>query len=584
VLLLIWDAEADCASCPGPSRSQCSGLLAPGAAWSFERNVLGPQAHSAVAFSFNARSLDELGITGDATLAADRVCALLVPGAPASCEAYRQFRRAYDDGADFAGVPLRFAFGAPLTAAAHRDCRGETDKLHKTAAAYSGLTGSGGFEELLPYTSYSINPVYAEPDGLSTVLFIQNRGLDCASVEVLFRPSDTCQRVRPCGRAFTVTAGSSAEVRLAGCGDARRPGVAVVNATEPLAILADTLGGDRLATHAAVPAEMRAGPSGPPLFTAGSPEAVAPLYLDGDSRATLHVGNLSSTLAATVRVTVMDAYGSPIRPPDIAELCPSGAATVDISLPGQSGTWYGSVRVENIVPPDAEGAVANLASSVLVRTDPGASSGAAALFSYELPPEQQTYRWPDGGGRCGIESGAALVSLPGVGRASGSVAGSRIIVANAVPWPGATQAAILFYDQNGYVGGSCQRLAAQEVVALDVDHLGFLAPGFRGNAFVSASWWNHAVIAQREVRNVVGLAVLHVQHHAGQPGDGIDHVGASMGLSLRPNRDLHLARHAPAPAQALACPRLLPPRDQSTSCGRPTRRVYLPGLLRQTGR
>lgn len=585
VLLLVWDATADCATCPGPSRSVCSGLLAPGTSWAFDRAALGARAHSAVAFSFNTRSLDELGLPGDATPAADRLCALLTNGAPGSCEAYRQFRRAYDEGADFAGVPLRFAYGVPVAIAAHRACRGDTDKLRQADAAYTGLTGSGGFEELLPYTSYSVNPAYAGSDGLRTVLFIQNRGLNCASVEVLFRPSDTCQRVRPCGRAFTVTAGSSAELRLTGCGDPSRPGVAVVNATEPLAILADTLGSDGVATHAAVPAEMRAGPSGPPLFTAGSPEALAPLFLDAGSRAAVHVGNLSSSLPATVRVSVMDAYGSPVQPPDIAELCPSGAVTVDLRVADEGGAWYGSLRVENITPPDAEGTVANLASSVLVRRARVPGAGSAALFGYELPPEQQTYRWPDGGGRCGIESGAALVAVPGVGRAGVSRAGSRLIVANAVPWPGATQASLLFYDQNGFVGGSCQRLAAQEVVALKLDSIGFLAPGFRGNAFISANWWNHAVVAKREVRNVVGLSVLHIQQQGDPAANSyIDQVTAGMGVPLRPNRDLHLARHAPSPARDLGCPRLAPPRDQTTSCGRPTRRLYLPWAVRPAER
>ena len=212
-VLLTWGGDADCATCPGPVSVTCSGLMAPGSTWHFEPLVGADEATSGAVFSFNLRTLDEIGATpGGEAIVADHLCAALTSVVGRRCEPYRAFREAYDSGDLFAGVPLRLAYGAPMAAHVTRDCPGDREKLVRARAGYNGFVASGGSEDLLPYTSYHALPMSAGTDGATTTLHIQNRGTVCASVEVLFQPADACQIARPCGRAFTIAPGASASL------------------------------------------------------------------------------------------------------------------------------------------------------------------------------------------------------------------------------------------------------------------------------------------------------------------------------------------------------------------------------------
>ncbi len=578
-VLLTWDGATDgaaCATCPGPVAVSCSGLLGPGATWSFPASGPGAGPTNGVLLSFNVRTLGEIGaVPGDETPVAERMCQAIAAALPLSCDGYRHLRRAYDQGETWAGVPMRLAYGAPLAATVDRGCRSQAEKLLWNAGAYSGLAGTDGPEELLPYQSYRASPVYVGANGLGTVLHIQNRSVDCASVEVLFTPADRCNVVRPCQRPFTVAAGASLELALDTCADAGTTGSVVVNATELLAVTVDLRGDDRLLTYAAVPGEVRASLDGPPLFTPGSPVVFGPLADTGTGGpASVHVQNLDSSAVARVRLTLLDPWGSPDGLPLETDVCPGGGTTFDLP-PAPTGNRLGSARVESLGSGSSEDPPPNV--SAVVTLSDAARDGRLGqpAATYRLQPESQAFRWPDGEGRCGAASGAALLALPAIDAST-----DRLVVANAVPYAGVTQVAVLLFDQNGLVGGLCPALAAQQAREIVLDAHGPAGDVWRGGALVSAAWWSHAVIDARRVRNVVGLTAVVLQRATGS--EMADDLAATVGLPLRPNRDLHAGRIPGAAPPDLGCPPAPPGRSLSDDCGRPPTRTYLP--LAGTGR
>lgn len=578
-VLLAWDAAeagSDCAGCPGPVAVGCSGLLGPGATWSFRADQPDARHTSGILFSFNARAMSDIGVpAGEETPVAAWLCEALVDALPLSCDGYRRFRRAYDQGEVWAGVPMRLAYGAPMAATVGRNCRSGAEKLVRHSSTYGGLSGTDGPEELLPFQSYRASPIYLGADGLRTVVHIQNRSFDCASVEVLFSPADRCNVVRPCGRPFTLAAGASVELGLDGCGLAGSTGGVQVNATELLAITVDLVGEDRRLNYPAVPGEVRASLGGPPLFTPGSPTVFGPL-LDAESggQASLHVQNLDSRTAARVRLTLLDPWGSPSGLPLETDVCAGGGVTLPLPPP-TSGVRLGSARVESLGPTTPESTLPNVSAVVTLWGGIREVPLGRAAATYPLLPESQTFRWPDGEGRCGAASGAALLALPALNAAT-----DQLVVANAVPHAGVTQVAILLFDQNGLVDGLCPALAAQQTREIPLAAHGPSGSSWHGGALVSAAWWSHAVIDARRVRNVVGLTAV-VLHRTGGPAVA-DGLAATVGLPLRPNRDLHVGRIAGGAPSDLGCPPAMPGRSQSEDCGNLPSRTYLP--LAGTGR
>ncbi|MEO8082810.1 MAG: hypothetical protein ABI780_03245 [Ardenticatenales bacterium] len=596
-VLIEWGdaggADGSAGACARPMRVTCSGLLGPGAVWRFPiggaagaAGAGGDTAVSGVIVSFNVRTLREIGVAapGDADAdepVSERLCRAMAQALPASCEGYRAFRGAYDQGEVYAGVPLRYAYGAPLAAHVERACRSGAEKLVRHAAGYNGIVATGGIEELLPIQSYHAHPAVV-PDGrTATILHVQNRSANDASVEAWFKPDDVCGLLRLCHSPFMLPPGRSARLDLAGCGAPGEVGAVVLNAADrsPLAVSVDIVGADRLLSYTAVPAEFKAAIDGPALFTPGSPVAFGPLARDPRvaDGATVHVHNLDAVRPARVRLTVLDAWGSPEGPPLDRVVCAGGGETVRLPTPA-AGVEVGSVRVESVadpVEPDDPRATAvpppNI-SAVVALAEAGGSSGGpygARAAVYTLAPEQQAFRWPSGAGRCGAESGVALIALPAVDGAT-----DRLYVANAVPNAGVTQVAVLLFDQNGLIDGLCRPVTAQQSIALDLASHGLLGSPWRGGALVSAAWWSHSVLDARRVRNVVGLTALVL--HRPAAADLGDALTAAVGLPQRPNRDLFVGRIPGTSAIDLGCAWPPPRRDMGSVCGRALDRVYLP--------
>jgi hypothetical protein len=99
-----------------------------------------------------------------------------------------------------------------------------------------------------------------------------------------------------------------------------------------------------------------------------------------------------------------------------------------------------------------------------------------------------------------------------------------------VPKPGLTNFAIFIYDQNGLIDYLCETLSSRQVEYIDLANWGFIHPGFKGSAVISATFWEHEVWDSSGgfARNVVGLAALKVERTGttlGNPIPGDESAG-----------------------------------------------------------
>jgi hypothetical protein len=592
-ILIVWGDSTVCApTCAGPLAVSCSALVRPGAAWSFEPGAIPVGAKSAVVYSFNARSLRDIGEgrTGD-DLVADVICGALRSALPGECDHYTSLRNAYNTGDVFAGIPLSRAYGPAITAEVRRTCRGDVNKVVTAASSYTGVAGSnfGGFDRVFHVSSYHATFVYGDRTGTHTVLYVQNGGDRCASVALWLQSQDECRRSSLC-RTLMLAQGVSATVDVADCAGPDWSGNVWINSTEPLAIAVDVIGHDGLMTYTAVPADLRYAFDQPPLFTEGSPVAYAPLVLNPaegwDTR--IHVQNLSSEVTAWVRVSFLDGKGARVGSVQSGRLCPRGDGTFALTAVTGSTTWHaGTARVESWQGTDAQGMPGpppNISAVAEITHRPGPSGQPSPdRVAYNLLSEKQTFDWPSGHDGPGIESGAAVLAIPNLSNAADqSGARTEIAVANVVPQPGATNVAVLLFDQNGVVGVQCRQLQQLEVAYLHLGEWRHVSPDFIGSAIISATTWRHPVYDLRGqvVRSLVGLAAAVVQFDA-PSGDGSadlagDESSATTGVAVR-DVGRHFAATLTAAAGGAPCPPL--PSAIPTATPDPVRPIYLPRVV-----
>jgi hypothetical protein len=563
-LLLVWGPETACAvGCTGPIAARCSGLIAPGGAWHFPAGDLPPGAQSAVLFSFHVRSLSQIGVDlGFDDTVADFLCEMVFFGVAGDCGDYRRFRKAFDEGLEFGGVPLARAYGAPLAVDVRRGCPGDRNKLLDARAAYDAPAGRAGFDPIFGGAAYFAPALYSGIGGFDSVLHIQNAGSRCASVEVWFVPEGGCSRSLRCPLPFQLAPGSAMRLPAGQCLTPGWRGNAWIRATEPLGIVVDVVGRDTLSTYTTVPAELRYEPDRPPRFTPGSPVLYGPL-LPVDTEAgevRVHVQNLDDRNSAKVRMVYRDRRGSIVATISPEWLCARASRTFVVPEAVAGMPAPGAVQVESLDwwGPDGPTTPATNLSAMVEIVRPGADgrAGRGAAATYALQPEQASFDWPLGA----AGDGATFLALPGLGDDGGA---THLAVANLVPVAGATNVLVELRDANGVLGALCRQLAAREVAYLDLAHHGYLTPGLRCSALVSAAAWNHPVYdtAGTRLRNTVGLAAIAVE--IGSPGGG-DRTTVT---TARP-----LDRRSPRPVpEAGGCPPLV-----QVPAPRPRTRLSLP--------
>jgi len=541
--LVTWGEWGFCPpQAAGPLKVECTGLLKPGSTW----NLLGAQipsgSNSGMLFKWTAKQLSEIGVDlGFDDVVADYMCQELFFGIVGDADDYRRFKKAYNEGLEFRGVPMDRATGdGRLAVDVHRKCESDLTPGVEVTSKYNGIAGThlGLYDPVFGGYTYYVPLIYADKAGFNTIMYIQNGGLECSSVEVWFKTQDDCLRAKICDIA-TLAPGETYPLDANDCVGPDFQGSAWIRTSQPMGIAVDIVGRDVLMTYVAEPGEINYTFDPTKSITKdGNQVAFGPLiyseYQGWDTG--VQVQNLSAVTAAKVKVYFLDRSGDIITTL-VDWICPRGSQTfflpVIYDLPG---TWVGSIRVESqewitpgaplVNPPNIVGVV------TLIKYNDAARTETTEAIAYNLLPEHKIYDWQIGFGRGGLDSGVGLIAIPSVLKdLDGSGLTSEIAIANVVPKPGFTDFAIYFFDQNGLLDYVCQKLNEKQVEYIDLQTWGYVNPGFKGSAIISATFWEHDVFDDRGnfVRNLVGLGAVAIERNGtrlGEDAPGDEAAGA----------------------------------------------------------
>lgn len=550
IILVVWGEPGACPpQAAGPLKVECSGLLRPGSAWNFQSAQIPVGARSGIAFSFTAKQLSQLGLAarlGFDDVVADYMCERLLLQTVDDNDDYRRFKKAYIEGNDYAGIPMRLAWGSPLGVEVLRRCPGDVTPGAEVTASYGGLTGYmlGQVDPIFGGYAYYVPYLIGNWGDLNSWVYIQNGGLECSSVEIWFRRQDDCLRDRVCD-ILQLAPGETYAYDAADCIGPGWQGSAWIRGSEPLAVVVDTAGRDTLTSYSSVPGELNFGPDGPARFRSGSQVAYGPLsysaYQGWD--ASVQVMNLNPVHAAKVKVYFMD-RGGDIDAVVVDWICPRGSQTFFLPvLANLPGNWTGSVRVESqgyfkpgsppIDPTDIQ------AVMVLLKYSDPARTETVEAVAYNLLPEVEAFDWQVGPPReccrCPGPGCVGVIGIPSFNKDRyGSGLTSEVAVQNLVARPGFTDFAIFVFDQNGLLDYECEKLSSQQVSYLNLDQRGTLPQGFKGSAVVSAVYWEHESSSGLGQPNAVGLGVVTIERSGtllGEQAPG-DESAASTGFPI----------------------------------------------------
>jgi hypothetical protein len=198
----------------------------------------------------------------------------------------------------------------------------------------------------------------------------------------------------------------------------------------------------------------------------------------------------------------------------------------------------------------------------LIKYNDAARGEAQEAIAYNLLPEHKAFDWQIGYGQGGLESGIGLIAIPSLLKdldATGVT--TEIAIQNVVPKPGFTDFAIFIYDQNGLLDFVCEKLNEKQVEYINLQTWGYVNPGFKGSAIISAVFWEHDVFSGTGffLRNLVGLAAVSVERTGTALGEDVpgDEAAGARGIPFRQQdvEDAEFAFGFQGPAAPL-CPGL----------------------------
>lgn len=499
----------------GPNKVECTGILRPGSSWIFTQPQLPPWATSALVYSFASTN----------------------PANPTPCTFLP---------ADWNKTPSG-GYGEPLAVEVLRKGPGMPNAAFDVTSAYSGISPAmtGTRDANFGSYMYFAPAVFVDPNGFNTTLYIQNAGTACTSIELWYSQNEDCLRAQ----IDEVNALAPGETAVVAASRAVGPGFmgsVWIRASAPLAIVVDQIGRDVLMTYDGVPAEIF-NPDGTLFARSGSQVAYGPLfYREYQGWSTLlAVQNMSSVVKAKVKVIFLDESGN-IVTTLVDWICPKGSQYFPLDvIDTLRGVHVGTIRVESQdwwSPGDPAVAAPDInAIAMLEKFEGPQKQEVLEAVAYNLFPEQQAFIWQLGDGRGGTESGIGVIGIPSLLK-GGSTAGalsvtSELAIQNVVPKPGFTDFAIFIYDQNGLLDRVCEKLREQNSEYINLDRWGFINPGFKGSAVISATFWEHPVLSTTTgefVRNLLGLAAVKVERSNTVLGSDFpgDESAASEGFPL----------------------------------------------------
>ena len=547
VALMAWGAPGFCPpQCAGPLKVECSGLMKAGTTWNFLGAQVPTGTKSALLFSLSTLQLSDLGLADDFgfdDIIADLLCETLFFGIVGDCDDFRRFKLAYDQGSNFAGLPMDLAIGQPIAAEVLRRCA-DPDSPNLVTSKYEAISGFdfGRFDRVFGGFAFYAPLLYADVTGFESVMYVQNTGLDCTTVEIWFQQQDNCLRPLIC-EVFTLSPGETFQFAASDCVGPGWIGSAWLRTSQPVALVVDHVGRSLLMTYSGTPSQLRYSFEGAPFYTPGSVVAYGPLvfseYQGWDTG--IQVQNLSATTAAKAKVYFLDRSGDIITTL-VDWICPRGSQTFFLpAVADLPGNWVGTVRVESqewftpgspSVPPTPITGVAHLIKYADIQR-----TNANEAIAYNLLPEFDAYDWQIGCCDGGLTSGVGLIAIPSLLKdLDGTGVTTELAIANFVPKPGFTDFAIYIYDPNGLIDFVCEKLNEKQVEYIDLQTWGYLAPGFKGAAIISATFWEHDVFSPTGLflRNLVGLGAVTVERTGTRLGENVpgDQAAGSLGIPI----------------------------------------------------
>ena len=213
----MWGPPGECGEgCAGPVHVLCSPTIEPGGGTVISLQDAPADARSAAVFSFSTET-----VTWDDAFAicdpiADLMCETLFHGVLGDCADYAAFKRAYERGQRFAGIPMDIARGSPLVVRVRRECDGPDAGGLPVAAGYGSLWGPALGHTLQPGADLLHPlPVVHDSDHGRSVVHVQNAGHECAEVTLWVAAEGDCGGFDRCD-AFALAPG---EARIVDAGD-----------------------------------------------------------------------------------------------------------------------------------------------------------------------------------------------------------------------------------------------------------------------------------------------------------------------------------------------------------------------------
>jgi len=556
-VLITWGEPGFCPpQAAGPLKVECTGMLVPGSAWNLLEAQIPTGSKSGILFKFTAAQLSDVGLADDLgfdDVVADLMCEELFFGVVGDADDYRRFKKAYNEGGTFRAIPQNIAMGAGVLAVdVLRHCPGDVTPGVEVSGKYNGIGGThlGVFDPVFGGYSFYVPLLYADKASLNSIMYVQNGGLECSSVEIWFKAQDDCLRSRIC-EVLTLAPGESYQFDATDCVGPDWQGSAWIRASEPMGIVVDIVGRDIMMTYVAEPAGFNYVQSVEDdsellLFRPGDRVLYGPLvyseYQGWD--AGVQVMNSDPRLSAKVKVYFLDRSGD-IVTTLVDWICPRGSQTFFLpvvhNLPGN---WVGSIRVESqewwtpgsrpVRAPSLVGVATLMKYVDVARTD------TQQAIAYELLPEHKAYLWQVGYSTGGLDSGVGLIAIPSFLKdLDGKGVTTEIAITNLVPKPGFTDFAIYIYDQNGLLDYVCQKLHSRQTEYIDLQTWGYVPHGFKGSAIISATFWEHDVFGEPPtgefLRNLVGLGAVLVERTGTRLGEDIpgDEAAGARGIPFR---------------------------------------------------
>jgi uncharacterized repeat protein (TIGR01451 family) len=270
------------------------------------------------------------------------------------CDDYRRFDLAYDEGASFSNIPQDQARGGAITADVTRTCP-RPDKPSKTmTATYSGIQ-SGLFHPTLLAADgqlLHVASVRADHGKKTTLLYLQNGGLECATASITYIPDAGGPSFSCC--VLAVAPGETLPVSALGCAPPGFKGEAEIRSDQPLAVVADTRHKNSFESLAVVEADLG-------LTLAGVPDPVA---AGADITYELLVTNASPSVARSVTVTLALPAGTTLVSAAGAGWSCTGSGMVTCSRPTLFTGESTIVVTATVAPGSLPGTVLSAAATV----------------------------------------------------------------------------------------------------------------------------------------------------------------------------------------------------------------------------